>query len=67
LLNDEGLTAVCQCLDSLVLQLVDMNTNMAEIYGRTVVQGTYLQGIIDELRTLNNSLGRIEDHISYRP
>jgi hypothetical protein len=66
-INDEGLSAVCDCLQSLTLQLVDMNTSMAEIYSRMIVEGTYLQGMVEELRTLNAAAGRIEDQISYRP
>jgi hypothetical protein len=59
--------AVTEVLNSLVLQLIDMNTQLGMIHQRYVVQGTYLQGIVDELRTLNSAAGRIEDHISYRP
>jgi hypothetical protein len=59
--------AVIHVLDMLVMQLIDMNTNMGELHHRFVVQGTYLQGIVDELRTLNSSMGRMEDLAIYPP
>jgi hypothetical protein len=66
-IDNVGVDAVTECLNALVLQLVDMNSSMTEIYSRMLVEGTYLQGIVDELRTLNFAAGRIEDSISYRP
>jgi len=66
-ISDPAIEAVTEVLNSLVMQLVDMNTSMTEIYSRMLVEGTYLQGIVDELRTLNSGIGRIEDAILYRP
>jgi hypothetical protein len=65
--NESEMNAIVEVLNALVLQLVDMNSTMSEIYSRTLVEGAYLQGIVDELRTLNYAAGRIEDKISYRP
>jgi len=66
-INDEALEAVTDCLNALVLQLVDINTTMSEIYNRTIVAGTYLMGVVDELRTLNGGIARVEDAILNRP
>jgi len=63
----QAINAVTEVLNALVMQLVDMNTSLSALYNRMIVQGTYLQGIVDELRTLNSAAGRIEDQISYRP
>jgi hypothetical protein len=64
---DEIADAVTKVLNALVLQLIDLNTNMMELHHRMVIQGTYLQGIVDELRVLNAAAGRLEDQILYRP
>jgi len=63
----QAINAVTEVLNSLVMQLVDLNTSLAELYNRLIVQGTYLQGIVDELRSLNFAMGRIEDLMTYPP
>lgn len=65
--NDDLADATIDVLHSLVLQLIDMNTSLTELNHRMIVQGTYWQGIVDELRTLNSSVGRLEDRTLYRP
>jgi hypothetical protein len=59
--NDGLADATIEVLNSVVLQLVDMNTALIELHHRMIVQGTYWQGIVDELRTLNGAVGRLED------
>jgi hypothetical protein len=65
--NPDLADATIDVLNSVVLQLVDMNSNLIELHHRMIVQGTYWQGIVDELRTLNFSVGRLEDRTPYRP
>jgi hypothetical protein len=59
--NDGLADATIEVLHSLVLQMVDMNSSLMELNHRMIVQGTYWQGIVDELRTLNAAVGRVED------
>jgi hypothetical protein len=63
----DAMDAVTEVLNALVMQLIDMNTTLAELHSRLLVQRSYMQGIVDELRTLNGAVGRLEDAISYRP
>jgi hypothetical protein len=66
-INSARIDAVVEVLNALVMQLIDMNTSMSELYSRQIVNGTYLQGVVDELRTLNSALSRLEDTAIYRP
>jgi len=65
--NENWVDAVTEMLNQLILQMIDTNMHLGELHHRFVVQGTYLQGIVDELRTLNFAIGRIEDQTPYRP
>jgi hypothetical protein len=53
--------AVTEVLNALVMQLIDLNTSLSQIHDRMVRQGNCLAHIVDELRTLNNAVGRVED------
>lgn len=63
----ELVDAVTKVLDSLVLQLVDMNTTLAELHNRMASQSLYFHGIVDQLRTLNSAMSRLEDYYLSRP
>jgi hypothetical protein len=65
--SNNWVDAVQTALEQLILQMIDTNMRLGELHHRFVVQGTYLQGIVDELRTLNSSIGRIEDKTFYPP
>jgi hypothetical protein len=67
LIEEDAILAVTECLNALVMQLIDMNTSMAEIHSRLTKEGVYMSLIVDELRTLNAAAGRIEDGVTYRP
>jgi hypothetical protein len=66
-INDDAMNAVTQVLNALVDQLVDTNTALADISTHVTFLSMGTGRIGDELETLNAAIGRIEDHISYRP
>jgi len=65
--NDELAAVMTSVVESLVLQLIDMNSILGDIHNRLAGFNAKFNDVVDELRTLNSAAGRIEDHISYRP
>lgn len=57
----QSLNGIVQELSNLTLQLIDMNQSFSTLLSYQVALRTYSQGIVDELRTLNSAVGRIED------
>jgi len=66
-IDDAGVTAVTGVLNALVSQLVDTNTALAEMSYHVTYLAMHSQKIVDELRTLNLSIGRLEDRAIYPP
>jgi hypothetical protein len=65
--NEQLINAIEMVLSAMVLQLVDLNSCMGDLVNRVTISRSYYQAIVEELRTLNASIGRVEDHMSYRP
>ncbi len=61
-----ALREILEAVSFLIYELSSTNRTLMQMLELQAMQRSYSQGIVDELRTLNHAIGRLEDSLLAR-